>query len=232
MGKKENKKDEKEKDVILINKMYTGSYLNGNKGNNIGHEIINFFKASDGNNYIYITPYGKFDLTYKNRIKYVLLTDATIGGKYNIIAKVEVDNEGCLIYENYRNKESKQFENFILKDRFKDVHKEQAKDKKYGGKLLYDVYKNNIGNDEAIYATFKVKNVIMPTKTITVKINKQKGNECAKIQLDGVTLENGEFKKEKNDDKIPLNIGESNIIYLQEGNLYNFLLAVINNPTY
>ena len=65
--------------MILVNRMYTGSYLNDNEGNNIGHEIINFFKADDKEKYIYITPYGKFNLTYKNEIEYILLTDATIG---------------------------------------------------------------------------------------------------------------------------------------------------------
>ena len=76
---KNNKKDmnnneKEEKNVILINKMYTGSYLDDNDGNNIGHEIINFFKADDGNNYIYITPYGKAN--NGDNIKYILLTDA------------------------------------------------------------------------------------------------------------------------------------------------------------
>ena len=37
------------KDVILINKMCTGSFTISN----IGHEIINYFKDDNGDNYIY-----------------------------------------------------------------------------------------------------------------------------------------------------------------------------------
>ncbi len=40
---KENDEPKDNKIMIMINKMYTGSYLNSNDGNNIGHEIVNFF---------------------------------------------------------------------------------------------------------------------------------------------------------------------------------------------
>ena len=39
-----------EKGRILLNIMYTGKYIS--EYNKIGHEIINLFKADDGNNYI------------------------------------------------------------------------------------------------------------------------------------------------------------------------------------
>lgn len=42
---------------ILINQMYAGGFLE--VGNNIGHEVINLFKADDGKNYVYVTPSGK-----------------------------------------------------------------------------------------------------------------------------------------------------------------------------
>lgn len=48
-------------DEILINQLFAGTYLD--EGKNIGHEVINLFKADDGNNYLYITPSGKIDLT-------------------------------------------------------------------------------------------------------------------------------------------------------------------------
>ena len=37
---------------ILINQMYAGGFLE--VGNNIGHEVINLFKADDGKNYVYV----------------------------------------------------------------------------------------------------------------------------------------------------------------------------------
>ena len=36
--------------VIILTRMYVGSYLQ----NHIGHEIINLFRDDNGNNYIYI----------------------------------------------------------------------------------------------------------------------------------------------------------------------------------
>lgn len=44
---------------ILINKLFAGSYLN--EGENIGHEVINLFRADDDKNYLYITPSGTVD---------------------------------------------------------------------------------------------------------------------------------------------------------------------------
>ena len=41
-------------DEILLNKMFEGKYLD----TNIGHEVINLIKADNGNNYIYVNPYG------------------------------------------------------------------------------------------------------------------------------------------------------------------------------
>lgn len=42
---------------IIINKMYVGGYLS--EGDNIGHEIINLYKADDGKNYIYLIHKGQ-----------------------------------------------------------------------------------------------------------------------------------------------------------------------------
>ena len=138
------------KNVILINKMYTGSYLNDNNGNNIGHEIINFFKDEGDNNYIYITPYGKYE--YGNRVKYVLFTTLKIGGKYEIIAKAQIKEPVKARNKYLTNK-------YILREPNREEHNAQALEIKYGGKRIYDIYKDNENNDEAIYASFVVKNI-------------------------------------------------------------------------
>ena len=44
------------KDVIVINRMYVGDYLNSN----LGHEVINMFTADDGKHYLYLNAYGSF----------------------------------------------------------------------------------------------------------------------------------------------------------------------------
>ena len=57
---------------ILLNIMYTGTYLEDENAN-IGHEIINLFKADNGNNYIYILPYGSMSKKHNDKIKSILL---------------------------------------------------------------------------------------------------------------------------------------------------------------
>lgn len=199
---KNNKKDvnnneKEEKDVILLNKMYTGSYLDDNDGNNIGHEIINFFKADDGNNYIYITPYGKAN--YGNNVKYILLTDAQKNNKYNIIAKVEVIDDG------YKIKKCRSSKN-IFKEPYKDTHREQALKYKYGKKFLYDIYKYNLNNDNSVYVTFQVKNIWKPTKNISINFNGDK----TEIKIDNKI-------KATIDSKKALFIGESCKTYIKKG---------------
>lgn len=70
---------------ILINIMFAGSFTT----NNIGHEIINLYKADNGKFYIYITPYGYVCNTRKNKIKTILLAKSTSANKIEIIAKID-----------------------------------------------------------------------------------------------------------------------------------------------
>lgn len=47
---------EKEVKGIVLNRMYTGSYLS----TNLGHEVINMFQADDGKHYLYLNAKGNF----------------------------------------------------------------------------------------------------------------------------------------------------------------------------
>ena len=46
-----------EKKGIVLNRMYTGSYLS----TNLGHEVINMFQADNGKHYLYLNDKGNFD---------------------------------------------------------------------------------------------------------------------------------------------------------------------------
>ena len=74
-----------EKDTILINIMYTGDYTN----KNIGHEIINLYKTDKGENYIYISPYGKLADDKYGGVSTVLLARPAEKGRLEIIAKAD-----------------------------------------------------------------------------------------------------------------------------------------------
>ncbi len=76
-----------ENEEILINQLFAGAYLS--EGSNIGHEVINFFKDDEGDNYLYITPSGTVDLNY-HPIRSVLFV-RNVEGKttVEVIAKAE-----------------------------------------------------------------------------------------------------------------------------------------------
>ena len=78
-----NKKIYQNCNEIILNRMYVGEYLS----KNIGHEIINLFKADNGNNYIYLNPYGSMSKEHNDKIKAILLV--RYGGKntMEILAK-------------------------------------------------------------------------------------------------------------------------------------------------
>ena len=112
----ENNNEEK-KDVILIAKMYTGSYVN-RRFNNIGHEIINFIEPDNGYKiYGYIINDGKIPNKYYKgniKIKTILFISKSKNGKAKIIAKV--NNPGII-----------------------DDYENEQKYIKYGGKFLTEI---------------------------------------------------------------------------------------------
>ena len=48
--------------------MYVGDYLDSN----LGHEVINLFKADNGNHYIYLNATGNFAKEHSGKIGYML----------------------------------------------------------------------------------------------------------------------------------------------------------------
>ena len=99
--------EDKENGVILINRMCTGTYTI----NNIGHEIINYFKANDGMVYIYISPYGSMSSKHDNKIDTILLTSSLSNHKIEIIAKIDNPKQEILFkeVEKYKKKNKKDY---------------------------------------------------------------------------------------------------------------------------
>ena len=206
-NKKVRKKNKKK--AILINKMYTGRYIN--EYQNIGHEIINFLLDDvAGNNYLYITPYGKYDSKHYE-ITHILLAGPKQKNEYEIIAKAEVEKD-CFEKKDKRC-------GIIYRSEDKYNHEKQVMQYKYGGYYLYDVFKNNQGNDNAIYATFKVKNIEVPKSKIIVKFNNI--NNTTEIE----TEDKREELKYTPEEKKPLDMGQRGISYVTNDN-YNI---IINN---
>lgn len=150
------------RDIILINKMCTGSYT----VSNIGHEIINYFKDDNGDNYIYILPYGGMAKEKDDRIDTIILTSSLSNNRVEILAVIEIDENGQIHKGGNRGTE--------------EIHKEQLKKLKnvtYGGATLEQIFKYNARNDEAIYVTFKAQKILKPKDNVKIYIsNNEKDN--------------------------------------------------------
>lgn len=55
------------KQGIVLNRMYVGDYLTSN----LGHEVINLFKADNGCHYVYLNSTGNFAKEHSNKIGYM-----------------------------------------------------------------------------------------------------------------------------------------------------------------
>jgi len=147
------KRKEKIKDTILLNKMYSGEFTE----NNIGHEIINFFKTDDKNeNYIYVLPYGGIAKKHNDKIEHILLTSPMHNGKFDILAKVENPTQ-----INYGGNSKQNSE--VGAEQRKFVNDNSIK---YGGKFIYDIMEDNKHNDVAAYVTFKATNGVIRAKEV------------------------------------------------------------------
>lgn len=151
-GKKTNMSRE-----IIINKMYVGGYLS--EGDNIGHEIINLYKADDGKNYIYLNSQGCIDLSHGENRLTILLVRKFASKIYKVLAKAE----GIRVLDFADRKLSKE-------DRYKgQVELGLA----YGGVSLVDLfnknsYRGSFDEDKNVYTTFVADMVIKPKNQIYI----------------------------------------------------------------
>lgn len=172
--KRKNKKEENEQEYIFINKMYTGTFTE----NNIGHEIINFFKTDKNESYIYIVPHGCISEEYKKtnkdgetttNIKYILFTSKIYdGNKIKILGKAE----GLKLINKYN--DSPEGRKAACKKQ------EKLNDIKY-----YNTTINNIEfivhgeKNEDVYVTFKADKVfkLKEDKPIIISMNENKNQK-------------------------------------------------------
>ena len=167
-----------EEKEILLNIMYNGDYLQS-ANQNIGHEIINLFQDDNGNNYIYVLPYGCMAQKHNGKIETILLVTRHNTSLLEVLAKAENLEQIIEIKGSW----TKQI---------KKIHDDQCayienNNITYGGVKLNDIMKKNESNETAFYITFKAKRIVKPKKRIfitTAKENKEdKGYWCL---LEGV----------------------------------------------
>lgn len=141
---KMSNKNKKQK-TIIIERMFAGSYL----ADNIGHEIINIYKTDEGENYIYISPWGVINYKYSD-VEYVLLVRLVNQHCFEILGYAGA-LELLLDENNLKNPKNKQKDIGILDD---DRQKELIKNRKinYGGIKINELLSEQ---KNVIFVTYK-----------------------------------------------------------------------------
>ena len=139
---------------ILLNVMYSGTYL---ENRNIGHEVINLFKADNGKNYIYVLPYGNIGKEHDGKIKTILLVRRCSANVLEILAKV-VNLTQVAFVKNQHN----------ITDDERSVQNEVIKKIKYGNVFVRDIFsKNDISKGQQdIFISFEADKVVKVRKPI------------------------------------------------------------------
>ena len=163
---------------IVLNRMYTGSYLSSN----LGHEVINMFQADNGKHYLYLNARGNFDKKTGEKISDMLLVRYVGENRLEILAwaseltpapgadksykKFEPQSEirksqGYIISSKER--EALKIEDFP-EGTFKAWNDEILRDSdiSYGGANLIKIFEGS--EQQNIYITYRAGKFRTPTK--------------------------------------------------------------------
>lgn len=138
--------------MIIINRMFSGGYLN----ESLGHEIINLFKADNGRHYIYVNPYGTINEDAKDAHK-VLLVRAISKHCFEILAcaselKLLLSDELFVCGRKRGAKEELKRQSEMI----------EAQNITYGSVLLNELFESENDSPNAAYITFETSNFKKP----------------------------------------------------------------------
>ena len=159
---------------ILLNIMFTGTYL---EDKNIGHEVINLLKDDNGDNYIYVLPYGAMGREHNNKIKTIILVRRCSSKVFEIIAKATDLEQITYLRTNLNSKEK-------LYQHEKQIEYLDEHNITYGGLKPYKIFEKNVGNDESMYITFKANSLLKVAKPIYITTDKSKANKSCYFMKD------------------------------------------------
>lgn len=124
---------------ILINQLFAGAYLS--EATNIGHEVINLFKDDNDDNYLFITPHGKFN---------------------------GHDVDKVIFVQNIKARET--MEVVLVAEGLSETDTENVKKIYYAGVNIVDIFSRNVYRGETdiidfdVYAPYKANSVRIPAK--------------------------------------------------------------------
>lgn len=149
--------------MIILNNMYTGRYIT--QQGNLGHEIINLFKADNGKFYIWLNSMGVCNQAGVDNCS-VIMVRSISSNLYKVIAKAE-NCELCSGANISRDKGNKD---------------EDLKVKRYNAQKGLKVFYNNkcpmddIFQEKDMFATFSTCKVLKPKGDIYITNNSSLGN--------------------------------------------------------
>ena len=139
--------------------MYVGDYLDSN----LGHEVINLFKADNGNHYIYLNATGNFAKEHSGKIGYMLFVKYYDKGLVEIIGMATGLNEvpGADMQLNRERKFDGIYEDiWQLQKSYIDAQTNEQGEKvgiSYGGVSILDIFNN--AEQQSIFVTYKADKV-------------------------------------------------------------------------
>ena len=138
--------------AIVLNRMYAGNYLS----TNLGHEVINMFKADNNKHYLYLNAYGNLSKVHFGKIAYMLLVKYHSKGMIEVIGKAEGLEEVPGAYVT-RNKDYK-----CNNDRVSEVQRKfiEKEDIKYDEAALLKIFNN--AEQQNIFITYLASGVYKP----------------------------------------------------------------------
>ncbi len=160
---------ETDKKGIVLNRMYTGSYLS----TNLGHEVINMFQADNGKHYLYLNSKGNFS-ERGGKVGTMLLVRGIGDKRVEVVglAKnlIPVESAQCTLPRNLGriNKYIQEKQNSFMKEQ----------DIKYGGVPIEDIFDDK--GQQSVFISYVTddKSFFRPNKRIIINFSpKGKENE-------------------------------------------------------
>lgn len=169
------------RDVIALNRMFSGKYLE----KNLGHEIINLYQSDNGQHYIYLNDDGRFNTALWTDRVYVVLLTADIGNNQEkVIGKAVISDD---IYGNtdlYNVVCNNKGDNTLLHEQINFI---VANGVKYGGTFLHNIFLQN--DPQGVLLTFIASEFyeVKPDVEIILDYSGTNGNQSKSIIVPMVT---------------------------------------------
>ena len=154
-----NEKEINEGKAIVLNRMYVGDYLDSN----LGHEVINLFKADNNQHYIYLNATGNFAKEHQKEMGYMLFVKYYDKGLVEIIGMATglKDVPGADMQLNRERKFDGIDEDiWQLQKNYIDAQTNEQGEKvgiSYGGVSILDIFNN--AEQQSVFVTYKANKV-------------------------------------------------------------------------